>query len=107
MEKDTRMPYSNMQFPTRQEMRNEIERLTVALTDYKIMLFTVTAVCNGSSAMEHLDTFRTVDAMLQEDNNEKLKAVLDEVDQFLNTYKQISSGSELHQKLHDVLCVAY
>ena len=64
------MEYKDTQYPTRQDMRNEIRRLND-------MVEAVTAVCNGSSAMQHLDKFRNADAILQETNNERLREALE------------------------------
>ena len=57
----------------------EVEKLGKELQQAKDMLFAVTAVCNGSSAMEHLDAFRNADTMLQEVEKEKFRAVLEQI----------------------------
>jgi hypothetical protein len=61
----------------------------------KDSLDAVTAVCNGSSVMAHLDEFRNADAMLQEEENNKLSGSLEKISRIREMYPALNNNDKL------------
>jgi hypothetical protein len=59
------------------------------------MMLCVTAVCNGSSTLDHMDAFRTADAVLQEQNNMVLVQALDKIQNVKALYPTLENSLRL------------
>jgi len=76
---------------------NDVKIARAKITSLTDTLEAVTAVCNGSSAMEHLDQFRAADTMLQESNNERFRTAIEKAVERLEEIDVRDGGVAWHK----------
>lgn len=76
---------------------NDVKIARDKVTSLTDTLEAVTAVCNGSSALDHMDKFRLADTMLQESNNERFRAAIEKAVERLEEIDERDGGVTWHK----------